>query len=122
MVPITPTHTGLGVNGGAAGAAGGGMYMGRAIDPNPGPVWSAGHRGLCAYVARLLAPVYDKRVAVEAGGGSKAAGGRGGGAVVGCRLTPATLEVWRSASRWCVVWRLRRCLHAHPENAVYTRT
>ncbi|KXZ50010.1 hypothetical protein GPECTOR_18g164 [Gonium pectorale] len=80
---------------GGAGGAGSGMYMGRAVDPNPGPAWSTGHRGLCLYVARLLAPVYDKKVAAPAGGGT--AGGKGGagggGRVLTCRFSGRTLEV-----------------------------
>ncbi|GLC36182.1 hypothetical protein PLESTB_001371300 [Pleodorina starrii] len=78
------------------GGNGNGMYMGRAVDPNPGPSWSAGHRGLCLYVSRLLAPVYDKKVAVASGGkgpgGGGAASGAAAGRVLSCRFSNQTLE------------------------------
>ncbi len=79
------------------GAGGNGMYMGRAVDPNPGPAWSAGHRGLCLYASRLLAPVYDKKVAVAAGG--KAGGS---GRVLTCRFSTRTLEVGAGCVCVCV--------------------
>lgn len=83
------------------GAGGNGMYMGRAVDPNPGPAWSAGHRGLCLYVSRLLAPVYDKKVAVAAGGKTD-----GSGRVLTCRFSTRTLEVGagRDARRRLRLW------------------
>lgn len=34
----------------------------RAVNPNPEPDWSAAHRGLCLYIARLLQPVWDMRI------------------------------------------------------------
>jgi len=29
------------------------------VNPNPEPQWSAAYRGLCLYLTRLLAPVWD---------------------------------------------------------------
>lgn len=43
--------------------------MGRAVNPNPEPDWSAAHKGLCVYVARLLQPVWENRIVGVANGG-----------------------------------------------------
>jgi hypothetical protein len=33
----------------------------RAVNPNPEPVWSGAHTGLCVFLRRLLAPVWEAR-------------------------------------------------------------
>ncbi len=37
------------------------------MNPHPEPDWSAGHRGLCLYVARLLSPVWEVRLLAATG-------------------------------------------------------
>ncbi|MEW5305512.1 MAG: hypothetical protein WDW36_008046 [Sanguina aurantia] len=65
-----------------AAPGGAGIYMGRAVNPNPEPNWSAAHKGLCVYVARLLQPVWENRVVGVASGG-----------LLVPRFTPETLLV-----------------------------
>eukprot|EP00878_Enallax_costatus_P016050 GHUV01016827.1.p1 GENE.GHUV01016827.1~~GHUV01016827.1.p1 ORF type:complete len:1150 (+),score=458.72 GHUV01016827.1:567-4016(+) len=51
-----------------AGSAGGGIYMGTAVNPNPEPDWSGAHKGLALYISRLLAPVWDHRLITPSSG------------------------------------------------------
>ncbi|GIL76872.1 hypothetical protein Vretifemale_6406 [Volvox reticuliferus] len=84
-------HNGPNSSNALAGGGASGMYMGRAVDPNPGPYWSMGHRGLCLYISRLLAPVYDKKIVVVVGGG-KVSGATGGQVLKG-GFSEQTLQV-----------------------------
>ncbi|KAF8069564.1 NUP155 [Scenedesmus sp. PABB004] len=61
--PLMPEEGGGGAEAALnAGAAGGGIYMGTAVNPNPEPDWSGAHKGLALYISRLLAPVWEARL------------------------------------------------------------
>eukprot|EP00879_Flechtneria_rotunda_P022745 GHRR01024022.1.p1 GENE.GHRR01024022.1~~GHRR01024022.1.p1 ORF type:complete len:934 (+),score=353.75 GHRR01024022.1:671-3472(+) len=61
--PLMPDGTGAGAEAAHnAGATGGGIYMGTAVNPNPEPEWSGAHKGLALYISRLLAPVWDNKL------------------------------------------------------------
>ncbi|GLI65285.1 hypothetical protein VaNZ11_008776 [Volvox africanus] len=83
-------HNGSNLSNALAGGGANGMYMGRAVDPNPGPYWSTGHRGLCLYISRLLAPVYDKKIVVAVRGKPAAVTGI---QVLKCGFSERTLGV-----------------------------
>jgi len=81
-----------GVRGSVAngGLAGGGIYMGQAVNPNPEPNWSSAHRGLCLYLTRLLAPVWDMHITTTAAP-TKAKGADAGGGVLHCSFSARTM-------------------------------
>lgn len=56
----------------------------RAVNPNPEPDWSAVHRGLCAFVMRLLAPVWEGKIVTASSNGD---------GLLQCRLSYETLAV-----------------------------
>ncbi|KAF5829261.1 Non-repetitive/WGA-negative nucleoporin C-terminal-domain-containing protein [Dunaliella salina] len=72
------------------GLAGGGIYMGQAVNPNPEPNWSSAHRGLCLYLTRLLAPVWDMHITTSAAS-TKAKGADAGSSVLHCSFSARTM-------------------------------
>ncbi len=72
---------------GGAVAAASSIFMGQAVNPNPEPDWSSGHRGLCLLAHRLLRPAWDRRVAAA----------RGKDGLLRCTLSADEIEVGVSA-------------------------